>query len=55
MSLSAFFDHEPDDLEKIIETSQYILAESLTSKYQEDYSTFVKKMKQKKNKIYVNI
>jgi hypothetical protein len=55
MSASAFHDIRSDDLPKIIEIGQKIIAEDLTRSFEEDSHSFVTKMNRKKNEIYSNI
>jgi hypothetical protein len=55
MSLGAFDDANPEDLDHIIGFSQKLLAEDLTRLYKEDIYTFTERMKRKRNEIYVNI
>lgn len=55
MSVSAFYDPNPEDLDHIIGLSQKLLAEDLTRLYKEDLYTFTERMKRKRNEIYVNI
>ena len=55
MSMSAFYDPNPEDLDHIIGLSQKLLAEDLTRLYKEDLYTFTERMKRKRNEIYVNI
>ncbi len=55
MSAGAFNDAPSDDLLKIIEISQNMLAVDLTRLFEEDSYLFVTKMNRKKNEIYANI
>ncbi|MFT5700262.1 MAG: hypothetical protein ACI8ZB_003134 [Desulforhopalus sp.] len=55
MTMSAFYDANPEDLDHIIALCQKLLAEDLTRLYKDDQHTFIERMKRKRNEIYVNI
>lgn len=55
LSLAAFDDPAPEDIDHIIGLTQKILSQNITKLYKEDLSKFIEKMKCKRNEIYVNI
>ena len=55
MTVSAFYDPHPEDLDHIVGISQDILRDELTKLYKDDLPTFTERMKRKRNEIYSNI
>ena len=53
MSIAAFFITKPEDINRIVEKSQSIIEEDLRE-YFEDYSKFIRKMREKRNEVILD-